>query len=349
MSDEIILITGGTGFIGIKVLQTALRAGYHVRAAVRSESRALAVLGTSTIRAIDPKERLRFEIVPDILADNAYDKAVQGVKYIVHIASPVIKGSGFTAEQFETHIIHPAIKGTQSILAAAIKTPSVKRIIFTSSVAGIVPFDQFVINEVDTVFDDKSEVVPLLSGPYSSPLEAYAASKAHCLNIIKKFVQQKQPHWDIINIIPGLVIGDNQMIENPKLICDGTVAAALAQILGGDSGWGSVPSTSVHVDDVAWLHIQSLNSNIQGNQSFLAISGGEKGTTWEEAIQIVNRHFPEAVKKGILPNNGTATTKKVKIDSSRTEKVFGFKFKSYEEQVCSVVDKYLQLLGEPTA
>jgi len=123
------------------------------------------------------------------VADKAYDEPVEVVKYIVHIASPTFKGSGFTAEQFKTHIFHPAIKVTQSILSAANKRTTVKRIILTSSMAGITPFDQFVVNEVNKVFDDKSEVVPLLSGPYSNPFKAYAASKAYCLNTIKKFVQ----------------------------------------------------------------------------------------------------------------------------------------------------------------
>lgn len=42
-------------------------------------------------------------------------------------------------------------------------------------------------------------------------------------------------------------------------------------------------------------------------------------------------------------------TKRTKVDSSRTEKVFGFKFASYEEQVKSVTQQYLELLGEDGA
>jgi len=133
--------------------------------------------------------------------------------------------------------------------------------------------------------------------------------------------------------MPSFVVGENEMITDPKLIADGTVAAAMAQVLGGDSGWGAVPSTSVHVQDIARLHIESLDPKIEGNQSFLAVSEGERGTRWEEAIEIVSRNFPEAVKKGVLPNNGTAATKRTKVDCTRTEKVFGFKFQSYEEQV----------------
>ena len=79
------------------------------------------------------------------------------------------------------------------------------------------------------------------------------------------------------------------------------------------------------------------------------MSEGERGTVWEDAIEIVNKNFPEAVKKGILPNNGATATKRTKIDSSRTEKVFGFKFASYEEQVKSVVRQYLGMLGEVAA
>ena len=106
--------------------------------------------------------------------------------------------------------------------------------------------------------------------------------------------------------MPSFVIGDNEMITDPKLISDGTVAAAMAQVLGGDSGWGVVPSTSVHVADVARLHVEALDPRIPGNQNFLAVSEGERGTRWEEAVDIVNRNVPGAVKKGVLPNNATS-------------------------------------------
>jgi nucleoside-diphosphate-sugar epimerase len=165
----------------------------------------------------------------------------------------------------------------------------------------------------------------------------------------KEFTKEKKPEWDVINIMPPFVIGDNEMVTDPKKISDNTIAAAMVQVLGGDSGWGAVPSTSVHVADVARLLVEALNPKIEGNQSFLAVSEGERGTVWADAIEIVNRHFPEAVKKGILPNNGVALTKRTKVDASRTEKVFGFKFQSYEEQVKSVARQYLGLLGVPAA
>jgi nucleoside-diphosphate-sugar epimerase len=348
MTGDLILITGGTGLIGIKTIHHALKAGYSVRAAVRSQDKASAVLATPTVKSINPGPRLTFAIVADILANNAYDEAVKGVKYVIHVASPVVKGDGFTPEQYETDLVAPALKGTVSILEAAYKEPGIKRIVITSSEVAIIPWEEFIAKEVDTVFDDKYQI-PFPKGPYTQQFEAYAASKVRALIATNDFVKEKKPEWDVINIMPSFVIGDNELITDPKLISDGTVSAAFAQVLGGDSGWGAVPSTSIHVADIARLHVESLDPKIEGNQSFLAVSEGERGTRWEEAIEIVNRNFPEAVKKGILPNNGIALTKRTKVDSSRTEKVFGWKFQSYEEQVKSVVKQYLGLLGEPVA
>ena len=346
MSGDLVLVTGGTGLVGIKTLHTALKAGYSVRAAVRSQSKADAVLATPTVKALAPGSRLTFTIVPDILADRAYDEAVKGVKYILHIASPVTKG-GFTPDQFETALIQPALKGTRGILESAYKVPGIKRIVITSSEVAIIPWEEFISKEVDTVFNDKDEI-PFPAGPYSHIFEAYAASKVAALLATKEFVASKKPEWDVINILPSFVIGDNELVTDPNLITEGTVGAAFAQVLGL-GGRGSTPSTSVHVADVARLHVDALDPKIEGGQNFLAVSEGERGTRWEEAINIVNRNFPKAVAKGILPNNGTASTKRTKVDASRTEKVFGFKFQSYEEQVKSVTKQYLELVGAEVA
>jgi nucleoside-diphosphate-sugar epimerase len=348
MAGELVFATGGSGFIGIKTIQLLLKSGYSVRAAVRSQAKADAILATPTIKALNPGSRLEFAIVPDMLADNPYDEAIKGAKYVIHMASTTLWGEGFKEEQFESELIQPALKGTVSILTAAYKTPGIKRIVITSSEVAIIPWEEFIAKEVDTVFDDTYQT-PFPAGPYHHMFEAYGAGKVRALVATKEFIAEKKPEWDVINILPSFVIGENELITDPKGLCDSTNAAMFAQVLGVDSGWGAVPSTSIHVDDVAKLHVEALDPKVPGNQSFLAVSEGERGTVWEDAIEIVNKNFPEAVKKGILPNNGTAATKRTKIDSSRTEKVFGFKFASYEEQVKSVVRQYLSMLGEVAA
>ncbi|KAH8760166.1 hypothetical protein BGZ57DRAFT_994381 [Hyaloscypha finlandica] len=332
MSSDLVLITGGSGLIGIKTIRFALEAGYSVRAA-----------------AINPGPRLTFVTVPDMLADGAYDEAVKGAKYIMHIASGTIHGDD-SENDYDARFIQPALKGTLGIIDSAFNTTSVKRVIITSSEVGIIHLGGggFRQKEVDTIFDDTYEA-EYPAPPYHHPFEAYAAGKKRALAATKDFVKEKKPLFDIIHIMPAFVVGQNELVTDPKIIADATVRAAFAQVLGEDSGWGAIPSTSVHVWDVANLHVKALDPKIEGNQSFLAVSEGARGTAWSDAVEIVNRNFPGAVKNGILPNTGLTPTKRTKVDASRTERVFGVKFLSYEEQLKSVATQYLTLLGQPIA
>ena len=49
-------------------------------------------------------------------------------------------------------------------------------------------------------------------------------------------------------------------------------------------------------------------------------------------------------EKGVLPLGGKQPTKKVRLDASRTEEVFGIRFEGYETQVKSVAKHYLELV-----
>ena len=63
---------------------------------------------------------------------------------------------------------------------------------------------------------------------------------------------------------------------------------------------------------------------------------------WDDALEIVKRHFPKAVEKGILPLGGTTPSQKALVDGSKAEEVFG-RMKGFEEQVVSLVGQYVEL------
>jgi nucleoside-diphosphate-sugar epimerase len=101
---------------------------------------------------------------------------------------------------------------------------------------------------------------------------------------------------------------------------------------------------TVHLDDVAEMHIRGLTVDGPQVQSFIATSNGTDGNIISDAIEIVNKHFPEEVKSGILPNNGYTATSAGKIDASAEEKILGIKVRSYEDQIVSVTKHYLVLV-----
>jgi nucleoside-diphosphate-sugar epimerase len=74
MSKGLVLVTGANGYIGAVTVEVLLKAGYSVRGTVRSES------STKAIAAALPQyaDKLQFAIVPDIVAEGAFDEAVKG-------------------------------------------------------------------------------------------------------------------------------------------------------------------------------------------------------------------------------------------------------------------------------
>lgn len=341
-SGKLVLITGANGHIGYRTVVEALQNGYSVRAAVRNQEKANTVLAAPSIKALNPGPRLTFTFVPDIIKDGAYDEAVKDVDYIIHLASPIT--SGLTDEaDYEPKLITPALKGTLNILYSAFQQPRVQRIVITSSVVAQVSVHDFFLADTVEVYSEKSRTADSF-GPFGGEFMAYAASKIRALNATERLLDERKPHFSVVHVHPGFVIGRNELVTDAKDITSGTNGTMFAQVLGVKSP-GPTPGTSVHLHDVAFLHVKGLDPAIPDRQSLLAVSGGPEGTQWSNVLEIVQRRFPDAVKNGTLPNNGEAPTKKILVDASETERLTGIKFKSLEEQVVSVTEHYLELVG----
>ena len=117
MANGHILITGVTGHIGYRTLVEALRDGYKVRAAVRRESSIVQIRNITSIQPFLEKDQLTFICVEDITNDDAFDTAMDGMDYAIHIASPLPKDT----TNIELDIVQPAVRGTLSILKSALK------------------------------------------------------------------------------------------------------------------------------------------------------------------------------------------------------------------------------------
>ena len=345
MSNGLVFITGGTGHVGFRTLVTALQLGYSVRAAVRSESKKQQILSAQSIKSLNPGNKLTFVTVPDLTVVGAYDEAVQGAAYIIHLASPIPLKGEIKAEDFQSALINPAISGTLSVLRAAAKTKGVKRIVITSSIVACISAEYFF--EIDTpegvVFDDSSKTA-LDPGPYQSAFHAYNASKVAALHATEAYVRDKKPDFDVTNIFPAFVIGKNELVTDAADIMVGTNSAAMALVLGNKSTVPN-PGSSVHVNDVAFMHVKALDPKVPAG-SYVGNSDGYAGTVWQNATRIVAENFPQAVAKGVLSNDGLQPTRRLRVDARKTEEIMGFKFLSYEEQVKSVVAHYIELKGE---
>ncbi|KAH6608428.1 hypothetical protein Trco_001774 [Trichoderma cornu-damae] len=340
MAGELVLLTGGTGMIGFRTLVLLVEAGYKVRAAVRNQA------GFDRISKLKPvapyASQLTSVVVPDITAPGAYDEAVKGVEYIVHVASPLTLTAPPGVDH-DSYVIQPAIQGTVGMLESAIKTTGVKRIVITGSIlsittVGFVSSGEYVNEELRT---------PTNHGPFANAFDAYGASKSAAYNKTKEFVAEKKPPFDIIHIFPLFVLGRDETVTSAEQIVKGTNNLLMGPLLGTPRA-APIPSSPVHLDDVARLHVLSLDAKVEGNQDFLIGSHSLEPLDWRESIDIVKKHFPQAVADGLFKFEAVEqlVTLKSQVDSTKAEKLFGFKAKTFEEQVVSVVGHYLELLGK---
>jgi nucleoside-diphosphate-sugar epimerase len=334
---NLVLITGVSGHVGFRTLIQALQAGYWVRAAVRCHSKAQAILSNPKIQALNAGPRLTFTIIPDLACLSAYDDAVQGVRYIIHIASPLMMGKLPPGNDEHAFFIRPALRGTLGMLKAAKQAGTVRRVVITSSLVAIVPLEQLTGAEWTDRPVQPTDRIPFVEGPYENEFAAYAASKVAALSAAENWIRTQKPSFDVIHLHPSFVQGRNDLATHTRDAMKGTNSIILGMVLGKQMG--SIASASVHNDDVARAHVQALDAIIPGNQSYIL----SQATNWNDVQAIVAAEFPEAVEARILPNCGQSTTHDVIIDSSLTEAIFGFHHMGLYEQVQSVVGYYLEL------
>ena len=240
-----ILITGATGYVGSWVTRLLLEQGVTVHITVRdlkqkSRYQHLIDMGQSL-----PGHIHFFQA--DLLKEGSFSEAMQGTKAIFHIASPF----KLAINDPQTELIDPALQGTKNVLHQANQTPSVKKVILTSSCAAMFgdnidlhSFDNHTLTEA--CWNTSST---LTHNPYS--YSKTLAEKA-AWDIAKQ-----QGQWEMIAINPCLVMGpslspdsDSESLRLLRQLKDGSLRPGVANI-----GMGIVD-----VRDVAQAHINALIS-----------------------------------------------------------------------------------------
>ncbi|KAL8688827.1 MAG: hypothetical protein Q9218_005354 [Villophora microphyllina] len=342
MAQGKILITGAAGFIGFRTLVQALGAGYPVVAVVGSKETADLIRSAPSIKKLNPGSALTFLTIPDITADNAVNEfSKTDIEYIVHTASPAVDHP-IGADHYDSQIIQPIVKSTNNVLSAALKNSHVKRVVMTSSEMALIPYMELYQLESFNTFTDASPI-PTPVTPYPTVLAALAGARTKALVATNSFLAKNKPHFTVINLMPSVTIGRNELANTTNELLNGGNLQALRH-LRGEKVASKVPSSTVHIDDVAKIHVLSLNTQkVDKSQNFMLTSGGISGSPWYEAKDVVKKGFMEDVKKGWLSLSGEQPVNRVMIDDKRTVQVFGIKFIEFEQQIKDVVGQYVEL------
>ncbi|CAI2374524.1 unnamed protein product [Moneuplotes crassus] len=125
-------VTGITGFLGSTVGKHLLLSGkYHVRGSVRSLENASKI---NPIKQAYKSYEDAYELKEaDLLDDDSIYKFVEGLDYVIHVASPF---PDISKNVNEEELIKPAVDGTLSVLRAS-QHFGIKRVVVTASTATI--------------------------------------------------------------------------------------------------------------------------------------------------------------------------------------------------------------------
>ncbi|KAK9388583.1 hypothetical protein V1515DRAFT_614626 [Lipomyces mesembrius] len=321
MASQLVFITGATGHVGFAVLVATLNAGYRVRASVRRQEQIDEIKTHPSIKSFGGN--LDFVVVPDITVFGAFDACLHGVTYVEHVASPLPRPT----EDPENDIVIIAVRGTTSILNSALKVESIRRVVITSSAVAVMSN-----GDSENVYTANSRVRPLPSAPCGDHSSAYRASKVLALDATDRFLAERRPHFSIVNVMPGYVVGANELVNDASKIGSGSNGVVIGVVMGQKASVAR-PCTVVDVQD-RWMS--------KGSKSFLLDSDR---VSFDDAIDIVKTYFPEAVKGGTLPLGDSIPAVHLHLDVSDSIRTSG-PLKNYEAQVKSLVAHYLALKSQ---
>ncbi|KAJ9621691.1 hypothetical protein H2203_007180 [Taxawa tesnikishii (nom. ined.)] len=339
--DNLVLLTGATGFIGFRVLQLLLEQNYHVRVAVRSESKIFAIKNNPSFASLNKTPLLLHARArlprPWRLRQGHARRQIRRPRGQPH-ANKRLRPPEKHVEYFVT----PAVGATLTVLESAKKVGSVEKVVITSSIlANVPPAVLFGLEKSEEKFGADSPRIPDLKPPFSSPMQAYAASKYAALNATEAWVRENEPKFSVVGVFPGYVFGRDAWARETKDLLGTTNGLLLRPITGGaDESKPDLPQWA-SLDDVAEVHVRALDSKISGHEGFTVAVQGR----WEGVPTIVMEGFKREIEEGLIPENMRSMgTLEIGINNEKTEKMLGRRLRGAEEVVREVVGQYVELV-----
>lgn len=273
-----VLITGGSGFVGVHCLVQLLEQGYRVRTTLRSLKKREQVLDMLNPAGIQDFSHLSFAEA-DLSSDQGWAEAVVGCDYVLHVASSIF----LKLPDHEDEMIRPAVEGAVRVLKAA-RDAGVKRVVMTSNF-GAVGYSH---TDRQTLITESSWTDPNQPG-----LSAYNKSKVLAEKAAWDFIQQSQREGNKMELT----------VINPMGIFGPSLSPVLSSgfellrnVLNGSMK--RIPDMRmgiVDVRDVADLHLRAMTHPEAAGERFLALAGGTMSLL--EIVALVKRHQPQAAAK----------------------------------------------------
>ena len=245
MTQQIVLVTGVSGYLGLHVAKALIERGYQVRGTVRSLSKE-----PSVREALGVTDGSLSFAECDLTSDQGWKEAFTNVHALIHVASPFI----LKEPKDEQEYLKPAVEGTLRVMQFA-RDARIKKVVATSTyltMAGHMTSGSFGPGDF-TPFDDPT-------------INAYIRSKIAAEQALWDFVRRQNAEMRVSTIHPGAILGP----PLGKGDAGTSVSTISAMISGSTPGIPPISVPMVDVRDVAEAHVLALEFEGANNKRYVA-------------------------------------------------------------------------------
>lgn len=272
MEKELVLVTGGSGFIAVHIIVKLLNQGYRVRATLRTPSRQDEVKSMLAQGGVTDFADLEF-IQADLTSDTNWLEAATGAAYVIHVASP----TPATRPDDGDEMVKMAVDGVLRVMKAA-KAAGVKRVVLTSASGAVIAGHK----SHPELFTEEDWT------DLSGSIDAYQRSKTMAEHAAWEFSKKENLELSAVNpvAVMGPVLGKDFSHSNQIVRAMLTGQMPFLLKIGFDY---------VDVRDVADLHLLAMTRPEAVGERFLATT--TENLTYKEEAEILRRSLGDAAGK----------------------------------------------------
>lgn len=339
-----VLVTGGSGYVASWIVRRLLEDGRIVRATVRDPQKPT---GLEHLHRLAEEHPGRLTLhKADLLDPGSFTEPMRGCELVMHTASPFLMGGVSDADE---QLIRPALEGTRNVLTSVDETPSVKRVVLTSSAAAV--YGDAADMEGKDAFTDTD-----WNTTSTRTHQAYSYSKTVAEREAWRMCEA-QDRWDLVTVNPGLVLGPSLTTASRS----GTMTT-MAHFTDGSLTFGAPPLRfgAVDVRDVARIHIAAGDTPeahgrylATGPSKSLADIGDLLSRAFGKRLTFPRRELPAWLFILVAPVAGMSReyAKRnagwpLKFDASRTARDLGVEALRVEN---AVVEQFQQMIDDGLA
>ena len=355
--DGPVAVTGCSGFTGGHMVRELVLQGYEVRACIRDAN---SWRGKDCVNYLSSLPRVEIVDRCDLFTPGSYHAAFEGCTAVFHTAAVLGNSANLESQPLGSgdtsmDVFNGGVIGTQNIIDAINSSGSVRRLVYTSSMAAVrgsrhtrrTSAPDYEWTETDWAYEG---VDPEM---WESPRNAYARSKVETERLVNAAADASGGRWDAVTMAPAMICGPvlfkaqvGQWIEQI-----GRIAAGLP------TAWPSKYDMYYDIIDVRDL-VKAERLAAESTVDHGATVGGPRyvmhGTGGRSALRlgtevkaIIHEHFPAFVLGS--PATMTSSGERITIaangvnDCKKAKSVLGATIRPVEDTIRSVIETSIKL------